>query len=75
MEYLEQNRLLSDFLQVQLYLYPFNDDDVVTLEYGGVHQEIMYINHTEPNPSYLPLKYVYRYIMHFDRELIIEQID
>lgn len=66
---------LSDYLLVQLYMYPFNSSDVVTLEFGGEHQEIIYINHTVPNPTYTPFKEVYNYIMHFDREFTIEEAD
>ena len=65
---------LADFFQVQILMFPFNSNDSVTLEFGGVHNEIIFINHTEPNPDYTIVdKYVYRYIMHFDYNLTFEE--
>lgn len=66
---------LADFLYIQLYMYPFNSNDTVTLEYSGLHNEIICVNHTEPNPDYLPFRYVYRYRIHFDRTLTFEEMD
>jgi len=60
---------LADFLQVQLYMYPFNRTDVVTLEYGGAHNEVVYINHTVPNPDFLPMRELYNFTMNFGYEM------
>jgi len=64
---------LADFLQIQLLMYPFNKNDIVNLEFGGLHNELIYINHTEPNPDYSFNRDIYNYIMHFDYELTFEE--
>lgn len=66
---------LSDDLLIQLYMFPFNENDVVTMYYEGENNEVIYINHTEPNPDFLPFRFVYNYHFHFDRELTIEEYE
>lgn len=60
---------LADFLMLQLYMFPFNSSDAVTLEYGGSHNEVIYINHTVPNPDFLPMRELYNFTMNFDYEM------
>jgi len=67
---------LSNDLLIQLYMFPFNDNDTVTMQFEGLHDEIIHIVHTEPNPDYAYIgKYVYEYRFHFDHELTIEEIE
>jgi len=67
------DQALADFLQLQLLMYPFNGTDIVTLEFGGIHNELIYINHTVPNPDYSFNRDIFNYIMHFDYELTFEE--
>jgi len=64
---------LSDFWLIQLYMFPFNDNDTVSMYFEGEYDEVIFISHTQPNPDYLPRE-VYKYRFHFDRELTIEEI-
>ena len=67
---------LSNDLLIQLYMFPFNDNDTVTLYYEGDHNEVIHIVHTEPNPDYAYIdKNVYEYRFHFDYEVTIEEIE
>ena len=70
------DQALSDSFLIQLYMFPFNDNDTVTLYYEGEHNEVIHIVHTEPNPDYSYIgKNVYEYRFHFDHELTIEEIE
>ena len=61
---------LADFLQVQLYMFPFNSTDVVTLEYGGEYKySTIFINHTVPNPDFYPMRELYNFTMNFGYEM------
>ena len=61
---------LADFLQVQLYMFPFNNTDVVTLEYGGEYKySTIFINHTVPNPDFYPMRELYNFTMNFGYEM------
>lgn len=72
---------LADFLYIQIYMYPFNENDTVTLQMSSDNPikdipRFIYINHTEPNPDYAYIgKYVYRYKMHFTHILTWEEIE
>lgn len=59
---------LADFLMLQLYMFPFNNSDIVTLENGGYGQ-IIYINHTVPKPEFLPMRMVYNFTMNLDYKM------
>ncbi len=55
-------------------MFPFNETDIVTLEYEDEKQTVMCINHTVPNPDHVYIgKFVYDYRFHFDHELTIEE--
>ena len=60
---------LADFMMLQLYVFPFNNTDVVTLNYGGMYHEIMYINHSVPCPEFLPHRYLYNFTMNGGYEM------
>ena len=69
---------LADFLQVQLYMFPFNSSDVVTLSYStdtNYPMQTIFINHTVSNPEFYPIKELYNFTMNFGYEMTWQEGD